>query len=86
MVSEDANFVPTKANSEMWIDGTTYYAKFEYNLTSMTITKTGVADVDHHVAKGNSEAEKQSYTIVTTISFLHLRRNWLFYKTLKVIW
>lgn len=31
---------PTKAADAVWVD-TTYYAKFEYNLTSMTITKTG---------------------------------------------
>ena len=30
----------------MWVDGTTYYAKFEYNLTSLTIKKTGWQSID----------------------------------------
>ncbi len=41
----DANnkFVPTKAANVLWANGTTYYAKFEYNLTTMTIAKSGTA-------------------------------------------
>ena len=31
-------FVPLKTGA-VWVDGTTYYAKFEYNLTTLTITK-----------------------------------------------
>ncbi len=38
-VSEKLNFVPTKANEDMWPESSTYIAKFEYNLTTMTITK-----------------------------------------------
>lgn len=38
-LSTDEKYVPTKEAAELWIDGTTYYAKFEYNLTKMTITK-----------------------------------------------
>ena len=37
-VSDDATFVPTKNSGDLWTN-TTYYAKFEYNLTSMTIKK-----------------------------------------------
>ena len=34
-------FVPLKTGA-VWVDGTTYYAKFEYNLTTLTITKRGL--------------------------------------------
>lgn len=37
-VRDDATFVPTKNSGDLWTY-TTYYAKFEYNLTSMTIKK-----------------------------------------------
>lgn len=37
-VRDDATFVPTKNSGDLWTN-TTYYAKFEYNLTSMTIKK-----------------------------------------------
>lgn len=39
-LSTDAHYVPIKVG-EAWVDGTTYYAKFEYNLTSMKIQKAG---------------------------------------------
>ena len=42
-------FVPTKAENEVWVDGTTYYAKFEYNLTYLTIEKYGAASDDTFV-------------------------------------
>ncbi|MDO5324365.1 MAG: InlB B-repeat-containing protein [Clostridia bacterium] len=34
-------FVPLKTG-EVWVNGTTYYAKFDYNLTTLTITKSGL--------------------------------------------
>lgn len=34
--------VPTKTDGTVWPDTSTYYAKFEYNLTSLTIKKSGV--------------------------------------------
>ncbi|MBQ8816694.1 MAG: hypothetical protein IJZ84_05380, partial [Lachnospiraceae bacterium] len=40
-VGDNATYVPTKTDGTLWIDGTTYYAKFEYNLTSLTINKQG---------------------------------------------
>ncbi len=42
LLSENADYKPTKGDGTAWVDGTTYYAKFEYNLTSMTIQKSGV--------------------------------------------
>ena len=38
-VSAEAKFVPQKVN-DLYVPAT-YYAKFEYNLTSLTITKSG---------------------------------------------
>ena len=39
LVSVNATWIPTKDDDKVWPDSTTYYAKFEYNLTSMTIWK-----------------------------------------------
>ena len=39
LVSADATFVPKKVDGEPWTN-TTYYAKFEYNVFDLTITKT----------------------------------------------
>lgn len=39
---------PAKAEDELWVDGTTYYAKFDYDLTSLTITKKGCKDIDEN--------------------------------------
>ena len=44
-VGKNATFVPTKNATDFW-EGTTYYAKFEYNLTSLTIKKEGWEDID----------------------------------------
>lgn len=41
LLSNNATYVPTKADNTLWVDDTTYYAKFEYNLTSLTIVKEG---------------------------------------------
>ena len=45
LLSTDASYVPTKNSNERWVDGTTYYAKFEEE----TVTLTFVAEdhVDH---------------------------------------
>ena len=40
-LSSDFKYTPTKADDALWVNGTTYYAKFEYNLTSLTIVKDG---------------------------------------------
>ena len=45
-ITADAAIKPIKDADALWIDGTTYYAKFEYNLTSLTISKTGWDSVD----------------------------------------
>ena len=38
-ISADDKFVPTKQDEEVWVDGTTYYAKFELAVADLTITK-----------------------------------------------
>ncbi len=38
-ISTNAKYVPTKADGTAWVDGTTYYAKFDYNLTELTVEK-----------------------------------------------
>ncbi len=43
-LSTEATYIPTKEDGMLWKDGTTYYAKFEYNLTSLTIVKTGAEE------------------------------------------
>ena len=44
-VSSDAEFVPTKSGT-LWPASTTYYAKFDWNVADLTITKTGAKDID----------------------------------------
>ena len=39
-VSTELTYAPTKENDALWIDGTTFYAKFEWDLTDMMISKT----------------------------------------------
>lgn len=45
-LTTNTTYVPTKSESTLWINGTTYYAKFEYNLTSLTIKKQGYNSID----------------------------------------
>lgn len=45
-LSTDAKYTPTKADGTAWVDETTYYAKFEYDLTTLTIKKTGALNGD----------------------------------------
>ena len=41
MLSTDPKYVPTKEEDAAWVDGTTYYAKFELDVADLTITKSG---------------------------------------------
>ena len=45
LVSSDAKYVPTKSGT-LWPASTTYYAKFDWNVADLTITKTGAKDID----------------------------------------
>ena len=46
-LSDSVTYIPTKDNNALWVDGTTYYAKFEYNLTRVTIDKAFPVGVDY---------------------------------------
>ena len=48
-LSTEASFVPQKPNSG-WVDGTTYYAKFELDVFDLTIIKTGTQPIDENQA------------------------------------
>ena len=41
LLSTDTKYVPTKEEDTAWVDGTTYYAKFELDVADLTITKSG---------------------------------------------
>lgn len=45
LVSRDAKYVPTKSGT-LWPASTTYYAKFDWNVADLTITKTGAEAID----------------------------------------
>lgn len=45
LVSSDAEYVPTKSGT-LWPASTTYYAKFDWNVADLTITKTGAEAID----------------------------------------
>lgn len=45
LVISDAEFVPTKSGT-LWPASTTYYAKFDWNVADLTITKTGAEAID----------------------------------------
>ncbi|MBE6673299.1 MAG: hypothetical protein E7599_07265 [Ruminococcaceae bacterium] len=44
--STNNKLVPVKASSTVWVEGTTFYAKFEANHTELIIHKTGVSATD----------------------------------------
>lgn len=48
LISLDPEFVPTKDADALWVDGTTYYAKFKRSITSMTIQVTGSETIDEN--------------------------------------
>ena len=65
-VSTNASYIPTKPSDGIW-EEVTYYAKFEYNLTSMTISKTvtGISYDDSDIfifdVKGSDGSEFSLY-------------------------
>ena len=52
-------FKPVKNAGKPWVS-TTYYAKFEYDLANLTITKAGIDELDHHDSNSTGNEEKQS--------------------------
>lgn len=47
LVSPNAEFVPTRSG-KLWPESTTYYAKFNWNIADLTITKQGASDIDEN--------------------------------------
>lgn len=67
-VSTAANYIPTQPRHvdeqentvlDPWVDGTTYYAKFEYNITTLTIKKTGMNDGETAIFTVTATTEDQ---------------------------
>ena len=72
LLSTEANYQPTKADGTLWGDGTTYYAKFDWNVSTLTINKSGMEEGESAIftvtattadADGNSE---KTFTVVVT--------------------
>lgn len=61
---DGTKFIPTKAEGAVWVDGTTYYAKFEYDVADLTITKQGCKEID----------ENQSFLFDVTDPDGHIQR------------
>ena len=91
-ISTNAKYVPIKADGAAWLDGTTYYAKFEYNLTTLTIKKNIVGRVendacfvfkvtggglDMNVAiQGNGSVTIDGLTVGTKYTVQEISGNW----------
>lgn len=61
LLSTNANWAPTKDADEAWIDGTTYYAKFVYDVGHLSITKTVVNGT-------NFEPTQTAFTFTVTLT------------------
>lgn len=64
-ISTDATYVPTKQEGGVWVDGTTYYAKFEDNLTTLTIEKAGSVE-SNETFIFNVTSGKQTFRVAIT--------------------
>ena len=47
-VNANNKLTPVKNEGAAWVDGTTYYAKFEYDVADLTITKKGWENIDEN--------------------------------------
>ncbi len=77
LVSEEANFVPEQPGREkdengtvtkngQWPKTTTYYAKFEYNLTTLTIKKEGTVEPNETFIFNVTTSGKQTFRVAIT--------------------
>ena len=48
-LTKQSKFIPTKEDGEKWVDGTTFYAKFEPDNTSLTIKKLYPESADYSI-------------------------------------
>ena len=60
LISTNAEWKPSKYDGEIWVDGVTYYAKFKYKLTSLTI-KNITTDSDGKVADYSALDKDQTF-------------------------
>lgn len=67
LITDKDSFVPTKADSALWVDGTTYYAKFEYNLTSLTIKKEGHETIDKNQSFLFKITDEDGFELTVTV-------------------
>ena len=63
-ISTNASYVPTKESNELWPTSSTYYAKFEYNVTTLKITKTGMEDGESAVFTVTGKGIESGITVV----------------------
>ena len=63
LLTTEYTYTPTKADDEAW-KNTTYYAKFEWNVADVTITKNGLAQDDSaiFVVEGYNSASESKQT------------------------
>lgn len=47
LLTTNSSYIPTKPDDGVWV-GATYYAKFEYDLADLTITKSGADGIDEN--------------------------------------
>ena len=63
-LSTDPSYVPTKQDNAIWNNPITYYAVFEYNLTQLKITKTGMQANENAVFTVSGEGIENGITVV----------------------
>lgn len=63
-ISSDNSYVPAKQDDKNV--SATYYAKFEYDLADLTITKQGIQSVDHDSKDATGKQESQSSIFLVT--------------------
>lgn len=66
-ISDKVTFVPTKEDGTLWGDGTTYYAKFDYNLTSLKIQKQGHDPIDENQTFLFRITDEEGFELTVTV-------------------
>ena len=66
-ISDKVTFVPTKEDGTLWGDGTTYYAKFEYNLISLKIQKQGHDPIDENQTFLFRITDEEGFELTVTV-------------------
>lgn len=66
-ITDKVTFVPTKENDTLGENGNTYYAKFEYNLTSLTIQKQGHDSIDENQTFLFRITDEEGFELTVTV-------------------